>query len=157
MATVVFEGRRVNVPLLDAQLRAALAEAADGIVYDGGNRLLRVLLKVDDAALARVAEQVVEAHNPDALTPEQAAEAQAAAVKVAAGGKAAAIPGWASWTEDDALDWYETHVTDPLAAAGSLAEAKVVLASMAQAQRALIRMVLALRNEVWPNLEKPKL
>jgi len=48
------------------------------------------------------------------------------------------IPGWATWTETEALDYIEANVTD-------LASAKTVLKAMA-------RMVVALRDKTFPRL-----
>ena len=49
------------------------------------------------------------------------------------------IPNWASWTELETLDYIDNNVTD-------LASAKVVI-------RAMARMLIALRNKEWPELE----
>lgn len=48
------------------------------------------------------------------------------------------IPGWAKWSEQEALDYIEQNVTD-------LKSAKVVLKAMA-------RMILALRDKSFPNI-----
>lgn len=63
------------------------------------------------------------------------------------------IPNWATWDEATALAWFD----DRLSAAdidgiASLAEAKPILKDMATVNRALIRMVLALRDHTWPDL-----
>ena len=55
------------------------------------------------------------------------------------GAQAASIPGWATWTEQESLDWIDLNVTD--------------LDSAKQAIKAMTRMLLALRNKNWPNLE----
>ena len=65
-------------------------------------------------------------------TPEEARQEQADT-------DAANIPGWASWTEEQVLDWIDDNVTD-------LASAKTALTAMA-------RMLVALRNKTWPGLE----
>ncbi len=49
------------------------------------------------------------------------------------------IPNWATWTEAEALAWFDANVTD-------FDSARTVL-------RALVRIVLAMRNRLWPNLE----
>ena len=49
------------------------------------------------------------------------------------------IPNWATWTEAEALVWFDANVVD-------LASARTVL-------RALVQIVLAMRNKLWPNLE----
>jgi len=52
----------------------------------------------------------------------------------------AAIPNWAGWTEQQATGWIDENVTD--------------LASAKQALRAMARLLVALRNERWPNLQE---
>lgn len=87
----------------------------------------------------------------------------------AAKGKVAAIPSWASWTEDEALAWHDTNIADPLTTVPDIDgltaqqfQANVqaimalyqdVLAMIETENRALVRMALALRNETWPGLE----
>jgi hypothetical protein len=61
------------------------------------------------------------------------------AVAASGGTLAASIPGWATWTDAEVLDHIDSNVTD-------LASAVVVL-------KALARMIVALRNRTWPNLE----
>ena len=67
--------------------------------------------------------------DPDLLAKEQQAETDAGA-----------IPGWATWNEQQALDYIENNVVD-------LNSAKSVL-------KALARMTIALRNKTFPNLEE---
>jgi hypothetical protein len=50
------------------------------------------------------------------------------------------IPNWAHWTEAETLSYIDTNVVD-------LASAKIVL-------RAMARLLIALRNETWPNLQE---
>lgn len=49
------------------------------------------------------------------------------------------IPGWATWTGNEAVTWIDTNVID-------LASAKVALEKMA-------RMIVELRNALYPDLE----
>lgn len=51
----------------------------------------------------------------------------------------ASIPGWATWTEEEALIWFDANVVD--------------FDSARQVLRAIVRLSLALRNKTWPNLE----
>jgi len=83
--------------------------------------------------------------------------------------KASAIPGWATWTEQEALDWYTVNVMDLIDAIpdiGSMTNtaytnnAKAIAAQMQSiitAQSLVIqnmaRMLLAVRNKLWSNLE----
>ena len=76
------------------------------------------------------AQAIIDAH--DATDYE-------AIVKAGADAQAANIPGWATWTEQESLDWIEANVTN-------LASAKTVLLAMS-------RLLVALRNKQWPGLE----
>ena len=83
--------------------------------------------------------------------------------------KASAIPGWATWTEQEALDWYTANVTDlieaipdvgglsPTAYANNAqaiaAQTQEIINAQALIIRNMARMLLALRNKVFPNLE----
>lgn len=77
------------------------------------------------------AEAIKAAHDPTDYE---------AIVKAGADAQAANIPGWASWTEQETLDWIEANVTD--------------LASAKQALKAMSRMIVALRNKTWPELQE---
>jgi len=127
-----------NLLKLDADLRATLAPKIAGISGQGDRVTVHFLVAPSEAEIA-AARAIVEAHNAADLTPEQAAAARADAVRAAADGQAAAIPGWARWTEAEVLAWLDTNVTD-------LASAKAALKAMA-------RMLVALRNAQWPHLE----
>lgn len=98
---------------------------------------------------------------PDTATLESALDSanaqlteQAAVATVQANAKtqAAAIPSWASWTEAEALAWHDANIATQLPVA-NLAAANTVLAKMEQENRALIRMVIALRNQLYPDLQ----
>ena len=88
----------------------------------------------------------------------------AAAVGEASDTAAANIPNWATWTEAQVLAWFATNVDTPLAATIpatiTLVQARSILASlqtimqaMATADEAKARMIVALRNKTWPNLQ----
>lgn len=68
-----------------------------------------------------------------------AADATLDARQAGAKAQAQAIPNWATWTEAQVIDYITTNVTD-------LASAKTVLIAMG-------RMLVALRNQQWPDLE----
>ena len=107
-------------------------------------------------------------NNPVTINPPGAAWL-AAIREQEAEGKASAILGWATWTEQEALDWYTANVTDLISAIpdiGSMTNtaytnnAKVIAAQMQSiitAQSLVIqnmaRMLLAVRNKLWSNLE----
>lgn len=65
------------------------------------------------------------------------------------------IPNWAHWTETEADAWYQTNVRDPFGAAATLVTMKVVIGTIIQVQWATIRLVIALRNQTWPQLQNP--
>ena len=76
-------------------------------------------------------EEILAAHDPvDAQ--KEVEESSITAAK--------SIPGWATWDEAKALDYIESEVID-------LKSAKVVLAAMA-------RLLIALRNKQWPDLQE---
>jgi len=106
--------------------------------------------------------------NPVTINPPGAAWL-AAIREEEAESKASAIPGWATWTEQEALDWYTVNVMDLIDAIpdiGSMTNtaytnnAKAIAAQMQSiitAQSLVIqnmaRMLLAVRNKLWSNLE----
>ena len=79
------------------------------------------------------------------------------------------IPDWASWTETEAAAWYDEAVTAPLGeipdianmsaaafqnnAQAIIAQFQGVITAQATVIRNLARMVIALRNKTWPQLE----
>lgn len=85
----------------------------------------------------------------NAALTEQAAQAT---VQANAKVQASAIPNWATWTEAEALAWHDTNIANALPVA-NLAAANVVLDRLATENRALVRMVIALRNQVWSDLQ----
>ena len=54
------------------------------------------------------------------------------------------IPGWASWTEAEVLAWLDTNVEPEI---GTIAPETY------KALKAMARMIVALRNKTWPQLE----
>ena len=114
-----------------------------------------------DVAAAQAAIQtVIDAHVPDPLYfPADVERERAAAAETTV----ANIPGWATWTEEQALAWYETNIGEPIDDAPEVVtsqNAVAVLQGMVNlmrqlnnVERAQIKIDLALRNKVWPNLE----
>jgi hypothetical protein len=62
------------------------------------------------------------------------------------------IPNWSTWTEAQADAWYQTNVRDPYTAATTLVAMKVVIGTMITVLWILVRMVIALRDQNWPDL-----
>lgn len=89
------------------------------------------------------AAAVLAAHNPTDLVGQ---------VRAAAYGRMAAVPNFATWTETQALAWHDSNIKTPLDAATTLAQAKAVMLKMEVEQRAFLRAILAMRDELWPNL-----
>jgi hypothetical protein len=54
------------------------------------------------------------------------------------------IPGWASWTEALVLQWMEENVAPEIE--GIAPKTYIALCAM-------VRMIVALRNKTWPQLE----
>jgi hypothetical protein len=82
----------VNFPVLDAELREALPFMIDGIAWDKRDNLTVIVSEGEDAAALRGAiAEVIAAHDPTQLTPQQAAEiARAEAAQAVAGADLAA-------------------------------------------------------------------
>ncbi len=89
-------------------------------------------------------EQEIIDHWDNVITILVADEAAAAAAQAAAKGQAQNIPGWASWDEQAALDWIDTNIEPELTSAAP---------NTLQALRAIARLLIALRNEIYPDLQ----
>jgi len=81
-------------------------------------------------------QAVIDAHVP---TDIYTVEDQHRQTKSNAGVAVGNIPGWTTWDEQQALDWIDTDVTD--------------LDSAKQALSAMARMIVAMRNKLWPELQ----
>jgi hypothetical protein len=85
---------------------------------------------------------------------EIAADEMVQSVQSGAEAQAAAIPGFATWTESEGLTWIDDNIGNgAIAAVTNLAEAKDLMVKQAVAFRALWRVSKALLNHTWPNLE----
>jgi hypothetical protein len=122
----------------------------------------------DDLVAGREAEiqTIIDDHVPNPQYFPEDVERQR---KQAADGQAAAIPGWASWTEGEALAWMDANLKALLDAVPDVdnltadqyrtnaqsidAQWQDVFAAQQQVIRALVRLVIALRNDTWPRLE----
>lgn len=128
--------KEVNPELLRAELDDALGGRLVGVSYTSSNALIRINAEegsvLDDHEATITA--VIDGHDPELLTPGQLAVLDASFAPV----RAAAIPGWATWDEDQAVEYIDDNVTD-------LPSAKVVLKAMA-------RLLVALRDAQWPGL-----
>jgi hypothetical protein len=134
----------VNIDGLLSAVRLVYPQASQG---DNGFRVHNIAPE-NEAAVSADLDTIILAHNPATLTTEQ----QEAVVQANAKSQAAAIPSWASWTEAEALAWHDTNIANALPVA-NLAAANVVLAKFEQENRALVRMVIALRNQLYPDLQ----
>src|SRR5574341_1736014 len=67
---------------------------------------------------------------------------------------AAAIPNWATWTQAEFQAWYDANISPTqINAITSLAEAKSILLKQSAAIEALAKMAVAMRNQLWPDLQ----
>ncbi len=133
-----------------AQFRDAIAHLIKtGNLIVSGERFLDASnLKVyDETYINRVRTSQIDI-TPDENTLNQAlidladsqqVQADIDTVQSSAKSQVQNIPSWANWTETETLDHIDTNITD-------LASAKVVI-------RAMARMLIALRNQEWPELE----
>jgi hypothetical protein len=132
----------VHVPLLDEELAAGLRLVSVGGVYGGvvtDLTRIRVLL-ADPAGPAQEAQarSIVAEHDPTQLSNAEL-QAEAEGERVARALDAArAIPGWATFSEAEAVEWIDTHITD--------------LPTAKQALRAYAQLLIAIRDRLWPAL-----
>lgn len=133
----------VNKVIVSSKLGRELVVA--GIQHNGMSIFrneLEILLV--DENQAPQAQAVVDAHD-GVDTVGQRFEA--------AEGQVRAIPGWATWSEAEALDWWTTNLSDAqVDAVANLADAKVILKRQNTAIRAMARMLIAMRDRLWPGL-----
>ena len=96
-----------------------------------------------------------------------------AVIKGESNDKIGAILNWSTWTEQEALDWYTTNVTDLIDAIPDIdglsstayannaqaiaAQLQDIISAQALVIQNMARMLLALRNKTWPNLEASQL
>lgn len=129
----------INFARLNLDLETAFPARIRGVTYDVAFALITVYAESLSGEEQATVAALIAAHDPDNLTPDQLAAAATEAVASAAEGQVRAIPNWATWTEAQTVNYITANVTD-------LASAKVVLVAMA-------RMLVALRNKSWPNLQ----
>lgn len=130
--------KRVNIEALHEQLAAAYP-CVIGLSSGPGGVRLHLTDDATDVDLVEI-DAFVEAHDPAAQSETQIARARAAQVKAGAKTAARNIPNWATWDRERALSHIQDNVTD-------LASAKQLLLKMAE-------MLVAIRNELWPDLEE---
>lgn len=147
MKQLTFEG--VYKPeLLADELYAALGLQGTELRVETSST--HAYVTVPDAIQDSAVQAVVNAHDPEA---ESQAE-RVNRVHMASQTQAQNIPNWASWTETDVLAWFEANV-DSLLDLNPPSQAQVLAAvrQMRTAQKAMARMIVALRNAQWPQLE----
>ena len=92
------------------------------------------------------------------------------AVQTGAETDAQSIPGWATWNKISANDWFSTNVESLLSeipdvdgltptqfqsnAQSIIAQMQDIITNQATVIKALGLMIIALRNDTWPNLEE---
>jgi len=115
----------------------------------------------DVAAAEAEIQAVIDAHVPVyPYTPEQEEQERRKQAET----DVTNIPGWATWTEEQALNWHDTNIKDELDGAPTTVTSQNavavlqgildVLRDYIQPElRAHLRLLIALRNETWPNLE----
>jgi len=63
------------------------------------------------------------------------------------------IPGWSTWNNVQALDWYNQNLSDArVDAIANLADAKVMLKQQNAVIYSFGRMLIAMRDKLWPDL-----
>lgn len=66
---------------------------------------------------------------------------------------AKAIPNWAVWTISDLQTWFDANISSTqINAELSLADAKIVQVKQSSAILSLGKLIIALRDQIWPDL-----
>lgn len=133
----------VNKPIVLSKLGKQFL--IEGILHNGmslfGDQLEILLVNHQQAGLVQA---VVDAHD-GVDTASQRAEA--------ADDDLRAIPGWATWTEAQALAWWTTNLADTqVDAVANLADAKALMKKQNAAIKSMVRMLIAMRNRMFPQL-----
>ncbi len=133
----------VNKPIVLSKLGKQFL--IEGILHNGmslfGDQLEILLVNHQQAGLVQA---VVDAHD-GVDTASQRAEA--------ADDDLRAIPGWATWTEAQALAWWTTNLADTqVDAVANLADAKALMKKQNAAIKSMARMLIAMRNRMFPQL-----
>lgn len=132
----------VDIRLMIDRLRPAAAYRWVGRLGDKGYKSLEECIAEwrDTKTMLPTADELIVAW--DSYLAEETAKQQQATsddAKVESAKTAAkAIPNWATWNETQAVNYIQTNVTD-------LASARTVLIALA-------KMVVALRDDTWPDL-----
>jgi len=56
------------------------------------------------------------------------------------------IPGWATWTVQEAADWHTQNITNNIDSISNLNEAKILLRKLADENEKIIKMICLLRD-----------
>ena len=165
MEFILSEGYKIRSDqLVDEILQATGINLIDKYCFYPPNKV-----QVSDIAVAGhevEIQAIVDVHEPNNLYfPKDYIAAREAESE----DKASAIPGWSTWTEEQALAWYTTNVIDlidaipdinglsPTAYANNAQAIAAQMQDICNAQALVIlnlaRMVIAMRNKLWPNLE----
>jgi hypothetical protein len=63
------------------------------------------------------------------------------------------VPSWATWTETQVVDWWNTNLSDAqVDAIANLADAKILMKKQNAGIKAMARMLIAIRDRVFPNV-----
>lgn len=122
----------INVDLLGEQL--------DVIGVGLGTQAGSITLHLPDPTDETAARTIVTAHDASQQSENQLIDEVAESAKTAT----QAIPNWAGWTETQVLDWMTTNMASELS---STPNTETAIRSMA-------RLLVALRNQVWPDLQE---
>lgn len=135
MAEISLPDARINPDLLVHELHEALG-GEWGVISRKGQWFVLPpdgREKDEEAVLA-----LARSHNPEDLSPDQAKQQRIEEKATTAKTDVAKIPAWATMTEAEAVAQIQNSVTD--------------LASAKQALVAMSRMIVHLRDALWPEL-----
>lgn len=151
----------ITVPLSqfhDALL--AVVPTLTNLAYDEPNQVLTATTSVAITAPQQAAAMALLAAQPASWDSIQAG----------AFTQADAVPTWAKWTEAHFLDWFQTNVQDAIDLHDTQIDSVTTIAQVRTALHTLladhqqtatmlqnaVRLIIALRNKTWPNLQEPE-
>lgn len=126
----------------------------DGWLKDkDGNDVYEADVADDAPDIEALILALAERHS-DAPTPEEAAEVKQTETLLGAKETARSVENWSSWSQSDFLTWHNTHISaEQIGAVTSLADARALLLQQSVAIEALGQIVIAMRNQLWPDLQ----
>ena len=143
----------VNHDALRAEIVAVIGDHITGI----STGPYGVILHLDDSvtpAQITPLEAIVLAHDAGTLTIAQQETSNLATIRINAYTDIGAIPNWAGWTKEQWQTWYAGNISSTqIAEITDLIKARAMLNKMSLVLQRFGLLLIALRNETFPDLQ----